>query len=347
MAPCWAWQVVVGAVWIGCARRPVRCGQAKSDSGGRLSPKTLNGYLAAANVLLRWMERQGRVTVNVLRNVGPVDERGKSFERRAFTEKELERLLGVSGRRRLVYLTAVLTGLRRGELKQLRWDDLKLGCEEPYIKLRAVMTKNRRADTVPLHDELVVALRELREERGGVEPVFRGSLPRRETVTADLAAAGIPVYDGEGRKVDLHALQTTFCTMLAELGISERERQELTRHRDLRQTNQTYTDPRRLQLANAVRRLPGIGERNAHIDAHKLVAASRGVARGGTTGDGSNARKSLSRKEFRHAVASSDTTCHNGLKNGGRGNRSSHPPGYESTILTKNRGLCENKAGFE
>ena len=42
--------------------------------------------------------------------------------RRAFT-REVQRLLAVAGPRKALYLTEVFTGLRRGELAALEWDD--------------------------------------------------------------------------------------------------------------------------------------------------------------------------------------------------------------------------------
>ena len=52
------------------------------------------------------------------------ETRGKEVrERRAYTDDEIQALLNVAGRRRIVYLMAILTGIRHGELKRLRWSD--------------------------------------------------------------------------------------------------------------------------------------------------------------------------------------------------------------------------------
>jgi integrase len=52
--------------------------------------------------------------------------RGRQKRRRAITTEELSRLLEVAGKRRLLYLTAVYTGLRVDELRKLVWADLHL-----------------------------------------------------------------------------------------------------------------------------------------------------------------------------------------------------------------------------
>ena len=53
-------------------------------------------------------------------------------------------------RHRLAYRLILATGLRRDELKQLRWGDVKLNAPMPCIQLRAETTKAKRADVLPL-----------------------------------------------------------------------------------------------------------------------------------------------------------------------------------------------------
>ena len=292
-----------------------------------LMPKTLNEYLAAINGLLNWMERQGRIEGNPLERIERVNARGRqSFVRRAFTMGELAALLRVAGKRAVVYLMAATTGLRRGELRQLVWGDLDLDGPAPVVTLRAATTKNRRSQSLPLTDELACELRSLRGTScSGRARVFRRLVPRRETVKKDLERAGISILDDCGRKVDFHALRMTFCTMLAEEGVGERVRQELMRHRDARLTNQTYTDPARLQLAEAVRLLPPLLGEGAQIGAQESDSQRHEVAYAGTSREGTVERKCLPHKGERLGGARGDTTSHDGQNNGGGGNRTSRP----------------------
>ncbi len=59
----------------------------------------------------------------------------------------------------------------------------------------------------------------------------------------DLHAAGIPKQDDRGRTVDVHALQTTFGTLLSKAGVSPRTAQQAMRHSDIKLTMGVYTDP--------------------------------------------------------------------------------------------------------
>ena len=54
----------------------------------------------------------------------------------------------------------------------------------------------------------------------------------------------IPFEDTLGRRVDLHALRQTFCTVMHRKGVSMRVAQELMRYSDSRLTGEVYTDTR-------------------------------------------------------------------------------------------------------
>ena len=219
------------------------------------SAKTLNEYLAAAVGFLNWMERQGRASGNALRAVQKVDGRGREVrQRRAFTDAELGRLLAVAGKCRPLYLAAVLTGLRDKELAGLQWCDLRLDEEPVRLTVRASLSKNRRAATLPLHPDLVAELRALRVQSAS-DRVFDGRTHRWEVFERHLKEAGIPKRDGQGRQVDFHAFRHTYCTNLKRAGVGEAVAMELMRHSDARLTAKVYTDSTCLPLAEAVAKL--------------------------------------------------------------------------------------------
>ncbi|MCZ6543412.1 MAG: site-specific integrase [Planctomycetota bacterium] len=143
---------------------------------------------------------------------------------RSLTVLECEALLEAAGEqsadRRLHYLLRLRTGLRGSESARLRWSDVSL--ERGLLSLRAEVTKNRKADVLPLADDLVEALVESQAEAlrrgrpvGPDDPVFP-SIPNRLTWQRDLERAGIPERapmssaDPRIGRADRKCLRTTF-----------------------------------------------------------------------------------------------------------------------------------------
>jgi integrase len=177
------------------------------------------------------------------------------------TSDEAQRLLdAVPAHRAAVYLTVLYTGLRRKELKLLRWGNLDLDAVAPCLRLSAAITKSRRDACLPLHPELVDAFRSFRPaDFAPFQRVFDRGVPKMETLRHDLFRARIVYQDEQGRRVDLHALRVTFGTNLVLSGAHPRVAQELMRHSDVRLTMRIYTDASKLPLAAGVAALPALG----------------------------------------------------------------------------------------
>jgi hypothetical protein len=155
-----------------------------------------------------------------------------------------------------IYLLALLTGIRRGEIKQLRWADVVLDGDNPRITVSAMISKNHYEDALPLHPDLMAALRAIKPASCKLDGlIFKGMFPGYKRFYADLPAAGIDWKDeGDGR-LDFHSFRVTYCTQLAPGTPSERVRMALMRHRDPKQTAKTYTDARMLPLKEAIHTL--------------------------------------------------------------------------------------------
>ena len=234
--------------------------------------KTLNEYLNAASGLMNWMERNERIAGNPLKPVQKAQSGGlQSRVRRAFTMDELRRLISVAGPRKALYATAVFTGLRRGELSELQWGDVNLNAARPFINVRASTTKNHKQAVIPIHDDVVSALRTLRPR--DVQPLTRVfvGLPRMKRFRMDLVAANIEFIDAKGERADFHALRKTFATNLTLAGTPQRVTMELMRHSDMRLTAKTYTDAGLLPIGDAVLNLPSISTFDSQIDSQKIV----------------------------------------------------------------------------
>jgi integrase len=236
-----------------------------------LAPKTLNEYLASARSLFNWMVKHGRIERNPLAQVQKVQSNGKQVRpRRAFTREEFQRLLAVAGPRKALYLTAVFTGLRRGELAVLEWEDVHLDAERPFLKVRASTTKNHKEAAIGLHKDVVAELRLMRPIRPVPNKrVFEGLMPRIKRFRADLKRANVNYINARGQRADFHALRYTLATNLALAGTPPRVAMEVMRHSDMRLTSKTYTDAGLLPVWDSVAKLPSFTDplvRDSQID---------------------------------------------------------------------------------
>jgi integrase len=281
--------------------------------GRKGSAKTLNEYLTSMRTLLNWMEQKGRLTFNALKSVeAPVVREALVKPRRALTDEEMKRLLGVAEGRSIVYRMSALTGLRRGELAQLQRRDLRLDSERPHVVARASTTKNHKQTTIPLHRELVAALHEYLRSLplAATTPLFRDLLPTMGQFRADLKAAGIAFIDESGRRADFHSLRHTFCTNLQRAGTHQRELMELMRHSDRRLSDRVYTDTNLLGINEAVQKLPGFAPNDALQDAHELDASRLSASLAVTHPPFTNEPGIRIDKGFRHDMAQKDATGH-------------------------------------
>ena len=186
--------------------------------------------------------------------------RGKrKGERTADVRPEVvERLLALGRERVLVYRTLIYTGLRRDELRTLTVSRLDLTPGAECIRLEAANEKNSAGSTIPLRSDLAADLRQWITEKN-LDPVARlFTIPvgLRLILDRDMKAAGIPKRDERGRTVDVHAMRTTFATMLSTSGTAPRTAQAAMRHSDIKLTMGVYTDPKLLDVRQAVERLP-------------------------------------------------------------------------------------------
>ena len=244
------------------------------------APQTLNQYQDAITGLLSWMVKHGRLQVNPLAGVVKVETRGREVrKRRAFSTAELRRLLEVATpERRALYLMAAYTGLRRGELAQLTWDDISLAHGNPFVRARASITKNQLEAVLRLHSDVVAAMLLLRPATVEAGALVFSKIPSMDEYRADLASAGLSCKDFQGRQADFHALRYFFGTSLANAGVHPRVAMELMRHSDMKLTTKVYTDAGKLPTSAAITSLPSmvspVSDTYAQPDAQKLVPGS-------------------------------------------------------------------------
>lgn len=193
--------------------------------------------------------------------------------------------------RMLVYKTMVLTGLRCNELRSITTRQLSLDGDRPSIELAAKDEKNRDGSTLPLRADLADDLRRWLADEQDHDQAATGDVLRLPTAAKadaarplfnvpdglvkildrDLATAGIQKVDDRGRSLDVHALRTTFGTMLSQAGVAPRTAQAAMRHSRIDLTMNVYTDPKLLDVSGAVDALPTL---TATESARRVLSAT-------------------------------------------------------------------------
>ena len=159
----------------------------------------------------------------------------------------------------------------------------------PFLTLDAADEKNREGNDIPLRDDLAADLRDWLADklrRFQEEALTTGApIPARlppdtrlfnvpsqlvKILDRDLIAAGIArrvkvdgkwiidKRDDRGRSLDVHALRTTFGTLLSKGGVAPRTAQAAMRHSDIKLTMGVYTDPKLLDVRAPLMRCPSL-----------------------------------------------------------------------------------------
>jgi Phage integrase family len=200
-----------------------------------------------------------------------------------------ERLEALGRERALIYKTLVLSGLRKNELATLCVAQLRLDQPVAYVELDADDEKSRQGNSVIIRADLADDLRSWLADRlaslqadafrrgepipsrlPGGSPVFSVPTGFIRIFDRDLTAAKIAKRDERDRTLDVHALRTTFGTLLSKGGVSLRTAQAAMRHSDPSLTANVYTDPKLLDVHGALDALP-----NLPLDAGPIVEQER------------------------------------------------------------------------
>ena len=213
-----------------------------------MSQQTAHFYAQAVKRFFKWMFEQGYIdrppkirSVSVDRNYG-----------RPFEIDEFKALLeaartgpvryGLTGpQRHILYLMAVETGLRRGELRSLTVASIDLKGLRIFVKGGVDgATKNKDDAVQYVTPETGELLREYIRGKMPNVPLFPTIHHRSaRMVRADCEAAGIDAENHKG-KLGLHSLRHTCGSYLLAHGVHPKEVQEIMRHKDYGLTMNRY-----------------------------------------------------------------------------------------------------------
>jgi integrase len=248
------------------------------------SPGTINLEVAVLHRMLRWGVRHKIIGSSPLDSVKALPHL-RPKDGRALDPEEVETLLKTSPEPwRSIWYAYLVTGLRRGELARLTFDDVDHEARELIV--RPYRAKGKRERRIPIDDGLWDIIARQRAGRAARRPSskVKNGTPLAERFSdrhvfvtpantpldgnavyayflRHCVKAGIAVetFDAEGKQlehVDLHSLRRTFATQLIVNGADAKSVQELLGHKTLAMTMRLYAKVRPQNKRHALGKLP-------------------------------------------------------------------------------------------
>lgn len=248
--------------------------------GHPIKEKTVQKYLTVVSAVLSDAKRNEIIEKNPVRMIDLPDAERKTQE--IPTMQEMQQFLSALCYEepvfRLFYFLAVTTGMRRGELCALRWEDVIVtGSYEGYILVRHSRstisgvgvqegkTKNGRERIIALDENIYSLLRSLYyhkiclRERDGTsisDYIFtneNGTLIHPDTFSKHLKALFAKL--GFPKTYHLHTLRHFFVSTLLHEGVDKNTVADLAGHGDTSFLERTYCHPQMQRKQDAAKRM--------------------------------------------------------------------------------------------
>jgi integrase len=222
----------------------------------KVSGSTVNKEVSCLRHMLNMAIDERFITENPVRKVRFFPEHNK--KERILNEREIMELLKYCNERiRPIIIIALNTGMRRGEILNLRWQNVDL-----YRKFISVeKTKSGRTRKIPMNSLVEKILRNLSLKKVNDEYVFwnrRTGKPVQDLKKAFKSACKKAGIDN----LRFHDLRHTFATKLVENGVDIVTVSELLGHSSLRMTMR-YSHPSPEHKRDAVENLVKIEEKKS------------------------------------------------------------------------------------
>ena len=200
----------------------------EKSASGDWSDRTVHTYYVSLKQFGRWCVTNGHRDRDPMRGLKkPARRTGRRYIRGVLTRSQASTLCthqAIPESRRLVYRTALSTGLRIGEIRQLSIDNLKIIKGQTSIHLKPSQVKNRFESVIPISADLAGDLMKGLD----MEPFKRGA----DAIRRDLKLAGLPLKDEDGHIIDFHSLRATYGDLLIRQGVPIPTVARLMRHSD-------------------------------------------------------------------------------------------------------------------
>lgn len=223
-------------------------------AGREVRATTASGYINQFGVFLRWCHAEGVTRVDLTERLKAPKKPETSLLDRYIPPPSIIALVETVRAQAPDYHqwivpvihVGVNTGLRNTELRTTTWRDLRLDSKTPQIIVPAERSKNAKVRTIPLNGPALSAAQSLVEDaraRGTYEPngiVFQddnGPLSR-DHVTKTFKRY-VELTKAVPDRIHFHCLRHTFCSLLAQRGVSAVTIRDLAGHRSI-QTSERY-----------------------------------------------------------------------------------------------------------
>lgn len=212
---------------------------------------TVNRELAVLRKMMYKAIDWGRLDKNPVRKEDFFQGEDQMKERVLTSEEQGRLLKASSASLRPILITALNTGMRRGEILGLEWDRVDL--ESKKITLECTNTKNKKRREIPINGDLYSLLASLKITANGSAHVFPNPFtgkPLQDAKRAFYCAckkAGI-------KGLRFHDLRHTFASRLSARGVDLNTIRELLGHGSIRMT-QRYLHSNQALKRNAVESL--------------------------------------------------------------------------------------------
>ena len=201
----------------------------------QVQKSTINRELACLRKMLNKAIDWEYLTLNPAAKIRPFPEKANLKERVLAPEEETRLMEVVSGSLRPILIVALNTGMRRGEILTLTWNEVSFSRGE----IRVENTKSGKARTIPMNRILGAELQRLRRENGNTAYVFAN--PSTHKPFWDLRRSFIRACKEAGiTGIRFHDLRHTFASRLVQAGKDIVTVKELLGHSSL-QVTMRYT----------------------------------------------------------------------------------------------------------
>lgn len=223
---------------------------------------TINGELTRLQRILRRCVDNGKMTDNPVTHKDVKEIRPQEVKRdRAFKEAELRVFLpAVAANNRSpdrehyadFFLLLARTGLRLGEGRMLRWIDVHMDDDRPFVRVSKRSDwrpKSKRSErTVPLAPDAAEMLRRRLERvtdiSGRVFPDTWTNRSVNQCFNRCLKREGLHEVDDKGEKLTVHSLRHYYATDLVNAGADPATVRDLLGHSCVTVTNRYFNSPR-------------------------------------------------------------------------------------------------------